>query len=146
VRLDLLPLLERFNPAVRTALVRTAETAADDVAALDELVVAVHRELARPAAPDVLAYDLAGLRRQPRALQRRLLRHGLGCLLGTLEDVHVGAIEDALVVVRSAQPGQAYHLPYGVELVIGENIVEMRRFGAARRRSSNIWGSAAPRV
>src|SRR5207249_1329542 len=31
VRLDLLPVLERFNPAVRSVLSRTAELAADDV-------------------------------------------------------------------------------------------------------------------
>jgi tRNA(Ile)-lysidine synthase len=148
VRLDLLPMLEQFNPAIREVLVRTAETVADDVAVLDEIVSTLHRELERPAGPDVVAYDLLGVRAQPSALQRRLLRHGLGRLLGTLDDIHAAPIEDALQLVRSGRAGQAYHLPYGVELVIGPVNVELRRYGAAQRRSTsrNIWGYGGPRV
>ncbi len=153
VRLDLLPLLERFNPAIRAVLVRTAETAAEDVAALDEIVLALHSQLARPAGPDVLSYDLRSFRAQPRALQRRLLRHGLARILGTLVDVHAKPIDDALGVLRSSQPGQAYHLPHGVELVTGVDDFELRRFGTARRRAErfpkapdNNRGADAPGV
>src|SRR5216683_3037364 len=58
VRLDLLPALEHFNPAIRTVLARTADLAAEDIAALDALVDALHAGLARPTAPGVLAYEL----------------------------------------------------------------------------------------
>jgi tRNA(Ile)-lysidine synthase len=146
VRLDLLPLLERFNPAIRAVLARTAELAADDVAALDAIVAQLHQQLARQPAPDVLAYELAIFRAQPRALQRRLLRYGLGSLLGTLDDVPAAPIEDAVELLRSAQPGQAYHLPHGVELVTYADSFELRRYGGARRRTTITWGSAAPRV
>jgi tRNA(Ile)-lysidine synthase len=148
VRLDLLPLLEQFNPAIRSVLVRTAEMAADDVAALDEIVISVHRQVARSTSADAVVYDLRGFKAQPRALQRRLLRHALVYLVGTLEDVHAAPIEDALALVRSGQAGQAYHLPYGVELVIGDEDVKLRRFGAARRRvtTRNNWGKEASRV
>ncbi|HYW86368.1 MAG TPA: tRNA lysidine(34) synthetase TilS [Chloroflexota bacterium] len=160
VRLDLLPLLERFNPAIRTVLGRTAELAAEDDAALDQIVLGLHSQLARLAGLHTLAYPLQAFRAQPYALQRRLLRHGLGCVVGTLVDVPAAPIEDALAVVRSAQPGRAYHLPYGVELVISADAFELRRFGTARRRPSpsdrgdvgegetiaNNRGSDAPRV
>jgi tRNA(Ile)-lysidine synthase len=155
VRLDLLPLFERFNPAIRTVLGRTAELAAEDDAALDQIVLGLHRQLARPIGPHTIAYPLQAFRTQPHALQRRLLRHGLGCVVGTVVDVAAAPIEDALEVVRSARPGQAYHLPYGVELVIEADAFELRRFGAARRRSSpsgedkitaKSRGSDAPRV
>ena len=38
VRLDLLPTLERFNPSIRSVLARTADLAAEDLAALDTVV------------------------------------------------------------------------------------------------------------
>jgi tRNA(Ile)-lysidine synthase len=147
VRLDLLPLLETFNPAIRAVLARTAEQATDDVAALDSIVADLHEHLARQVSRSTLAYDLASWRAQPRALQRRLLRRGIACLLGTLEDVPAAPIEDALELLRSAHAGQAYHLPYGIELVTTKDEFELRRFGAARRReAANNGGSDAPRV
>jgi tRNA(Ile)-lysidine synthetase-like protein len=147
VRLDVLPGLERFNPAIRDVLARTAELAADDEAALDALVAGLHARLARQPAPDVLEYELRAWHDQPRALQRRLLRRGLGALLGTLVDVPAAPIDDALDVLRSSQPGQAYHLPYGVEVVIRAERFTLRLHGAARpRRASKIRGGEAPRV
>lgn len=116
VRLELLPALERFNPAIRTVLARTADLAAEDAAALDAVVERLHAELARAEDAERLEYDLSAWQAQPRGLQRRLLRHALGTLLGGLADVPAGALEDALDGLASGRPGQAYHLPYGVEL------------------------------
>ncbi|HEY3061721.1 MAG TPA: tRNA lysidine(34) synthetase TilS [Chloroflexota bacterium] len=147
VRLDVLPMLERFNPAIREVLARTADLAADDEAALDEVVSAVHASLARASSADALEYDLRAWRQQPRGVQRRLLRRGLESLLGTLVDVPAAPIEDALDLVRSSQAGQAYHLPYGVELVTYRATFTLRLHGAARPRArTNIRGAAAPRV
>jgi tRNA(Ile)-lysidine synthetase-like protein len=147
VRLDLLPALERFNPAIRDVLSRTAELAADDDAALEQVVTELHAVLVRRSAPDVLEYDLPTWRAQPRGLQRRLLRHALGTLLGTLVDVPAAPIDDALDLLRSSQPGQAYHLPYGVELVTYSATFALYVHGRARPRSSSkSRGAEAPRV
>jgi tRNA(Ile)-lysidine synthase len=146
VRLDVLPVLERFNPAIRQVLARTADLVADDMAALDGLVLDLHAALAHQLAPDVLKYDLLAWRAQPRGLQRRLLRRGLECLLGTLQDVPASPIEDALDLLRSSQPGQAYHLPDGVELVCQLEDFELRRHGAARARRVNTQVRDLPRV
>jgi tRNA(Ile)-lysidine synthase len=146
VRLDVLPTLERFNPAIRQVLARTADLVADDLAALDALVLDLHAALAHQPAPGVLRYDLLAWRVQPRGLQRRLLRRGLQCLLGTLHDVPASPIEDALDLLRSSQPGQAYHLPDGVELVCQSDAFELRRHGAARARRVNTLARDLPRV
>jgi tRNA(Ile)-lysidine synthase len=71
VRLDLLPALEAFNPAIRTVLARTAELASEDLALLDAMVDEVHASLAVSPEPEVVEYDLRLWRAQPRALQRR---------------------------------------------------------------------------
>lgn len=133
MRLDVLPLLEQINPAIRRVLARTAELAADDVAALDAIVAQL---LPRVATDQT--YDRAKFDAQPRALQRRLLRLGVQSLVGGLVDVADAPIEDALDLLRTAirnrQPNQTYHLPYGIELCIGSEAFVLRLDGRARQR------------
>jgi tRNA(Ile)-lysidine synthase len=142
VRLDLLPALEQFNPAIRKVLARTADLAAEDVAALD----AVAAELQVTLGPNG-HYDLARWRAQPRAVQRRLLRLGLQSLVGILVDVPDAPIEDALDLLASAQPRQAYHMPYGIELCVDADAFTLRPGGRALpRRRRNTWELEVPRV
>ncbi|MGI9144941.1 MAG: tRNA lysidine(34) synthetase TilS [Chloroflexota bacterium] len=136
VRLDLLPVLEGFNPAIRAVLGRTAELAAEDVAVLDALVDGLYPTLVRAPEPEVLEYDLRLWRGQPRALQRRLLRRGLECLLGSLVDVRASPIEDALDLLQSATPLQTYHLPHGVDLCALPLTFVLRLHGVARARKA----------
>jgi len=131
VRLDLLPMLEQFNPAIRTVLARTAELAADDLEALDQ---AVTQLLPRVAHNNDL--DLAAFRAQPRAVQRRLLRLGLAALTGRLTDVPDAPIEDALDLLQTGRAEQTYHLPYGVELCLSRESFRLRRGGRARPRKN----------
>jgi tRNA(Ile)-lysidine synthase len=132
VRLDLLPALERYNPSIREVLARTADLAAEDLAALEAVVDGIYTSVARTNATEV-EFELRLFQAQPRALQRRLLRRGLQTLLGDLVDVRAAPIEDALDVIRSARPASAYHLPHGVELCIGSETILLRLYGKARR-------------
>jgi tRNA(Ile)-lysidine synthase len=145
VRLDVLPLLEQFNPAIRTVLARTADLVADDLAALDGLVAALAPRVV--SAPEEGQFDLRQFRAQPRAIQRRLLRLGLEALTGGLVDVPDAPIEDALDLVQTGEPAQAYHLPYGVELCLATESFTLRRGGRARERQmQKNWEVGVPRV
>jgi tRNA(Ile)-lysidine synthase len=148
VRLDLLPALERFNPAVREVLARTADLAAEDLAALDAIVATLDASLVRSTSPDAVSYDRSLWRAQPRALQRRLLRGALAALLGDLVDVGLAPIDDALDLLRSGHAAQAYHLPYGIELQIESEVFILQRHGRARPRQERPknWGVEVPRV
>jgi tRNA(Ile)-lysidine synthetase-like protein len=148
VRLDLLPALERFNPAIRTGLTRLADLAAEDLDALNTIVEQLFAQFRLRQTEDEIELDLAGWRQQPRALQRRLLRHSLEQLLGQLEDVKARPIEDALELLRSGRRGQAYHLPYGIELCIDARHATLRLHGGAqpRRKLDITLGTEAPRV
>jgi tRNA(Ile)-lysidine synthase len=148
VRLDLLPALEAFNPAIRAVLARTADLAADDVAALDSLVGQLQTGVLQEASSVERVYDLQRWRDQPRALQRRLLRRGLEVLLNTLVDVRAAPIEDALDVLASARPEATYHLPYGVEMRIETTVFRLLRHGRAMapRRPNKIRGVEVSRV
>ncbi|MBV9582454.1 MAG: tRNA lysidine(34) synthetase TilS [Chloroflexi bacterium] len=129
VRLDVLPLLEQFNPAIRTVLARTADLAADDLAALDALVAERSSHLVHDQ-----TFDLRLFRGQPRALQRRLLRVEIASLVGGLVDVADAPVEDALDLLQTGVTHQTYHLPYGVELRMESETFSLRRGGRARQR------------
>jgi tRNA(Ile)-lysidine synthase len=145
VRLDLLPVLEEFNPAFKTVLARTADLAADDLEALDGLARSVHAKLARPEG-GALRYDLAAWHTQPRAVQRRLLRLGVEALAGTLRDVPAGPVEDALdFLLHGGASGRVYNLPHGVEAcTYAGGFLLRRRGGAARSEDPIPWDSGRP--
>ena len=124
VRLDLVPLLEQFNPAVRSVLARTADLVADDLAVLDALAEQLLNQLEGDA-----GYDLRLWRSQPRALQRRVLRLSLESRVGSLVDVSAACIEDALDLLQTGQPNQTYDLPNGVELGLGSERFVLRSYG-----------------
>jgi tRNA(Ile)-lysidine synthase len=142
VRLDLLPLLEQFNPAIREVLARTAELAADDFAVLEAAAAEVQSTLLRDG-----EFDLRTFRGQPRAIQRRVLRRAIGAVAGHLVDVADRPLEDALDLLQTGEPNQTYHLPYGVEVCIKQHTFLLRRNAGARGRTSrNTWESVGPRV
>src|SRR5262249_12329296 len=142
VRLDLLPLLEQFNPAIREVLARTAELAADDLAVLDAIVANQRNTIERNG-----EYDLRAFRALPRALQGRLLRLALESLTGGLVDVADATVEDALDLLQTGQPDQTYHLPHGVEVCIQQRTFVLRGNGHARtHQPDKTWEVAAPRV
>ena len=147
VRLELLPLLERFNPGVRGTLARTADLAAEDEQALDDLAQAQLRELATRADADGLEVPLAAWRQQPRALRRRVLRLALASLLGGLVDVHDAPIEDALDLLDAAAGPRAYHLPGGIELSVQPGRFVLRLHGQAQApKGAKSQGTPPPRV
>ena len=141
VRLDLLPVLERFNPAIRSVLARTADLAAEDSAALDALVAHLRSTFERDH-----EYNLRQFRAQPRALQRRLLRLSIESLVGNTVDIRDAPIEDALDLLESAQPQQTYHLPYGVELCVKSASFVLRLDGRARHRRARHAGAAVEKT
>ena len=144
VRLDVLPVLEQLNPAIRSVLARTADLVAEDEAVLDAFAIQLHDTLAQDH-----VYDLHLWREQPRALQRRVLRVAVASLIGALVDVGDSPIEDALDLLQTAHPKQTYHLPYGIEVCVGADTFDLRLDGSARARSdsgSNTWEVDASRV
>jgi tRNA(Ile)-lysidine synthase len=147
VRMDLLPLLERFNPAIRGVLARTADLAAEDDEALDSLARMVLADLARRVDADTLEVDLDRWAERPRGLRRRLLRLGLAELLGDMVDIPDAPIEDALDLLQSARGPRSYHLPGGVELAMASPRFVLRLHARAQApKRAKSWGAEAPGV
>lgn len=113
IRHELLPLLEKdYNPSVREALLRLAESASEEDAWMDAMA---EEELAKRETGEYRC-SLKGFTELPVACQRRmavLLLKDLG--LGDRIGMHLA--EELLAVMRSENPSARMMLPKGIEAV-----------------------------
>jgi tRNA(Ile)-lysidine synthase len=104
VRVHLLPVLRTYNPSIDSAISRLAASAQADEAWMSAYVVAAWRRLAQ--SEDGLAtVALRSWRRQPVAVQRRLVRHAAE--LAGCREVGFDAVERALAVASADGPPRA---------------------------------------
>ena len=116
VRLELLPMLEEYNPAVSDALVRLSRAAAVAVAHLDRQVDAVweHTVSASPQQLDVHKDAFRGL---DPAVQAHLLRRAVAHVGGSLSGFEQNHIDD-MVRLAGGGAGRALSLPAGLRLTV----------------------------
>ena len=112
IRLETLPALRAINPSVDTALQRLASLARDDeryllaqTDALWPLLATVHE--------DGVYLDKRGLKRQPAALQRRIIQRAYQTLTGSAEGLELAHVDAALALL-SATPGKHVLLNAGI--------------------------------
>ncbi len=116
IRHQLLPLLEEYNPAIRSCLAATASVLGGDEVLLREMTEQVYSELFRMERGSCVC-SVAQLGLLNPALQRRVLRLAFKQLAESLEGVsqrHVDAIGDLLA---SARPNSRLVLPCSVTAV-----------------------------
>lgn len=149
LRHELLPILARYNPAIRDVLGHTATVMAGDAeilrASSDAAVARVTIASATPltpesfAAPDVIVYDLSLWRALPIGLQRATIREAIQRLRTHLRNVNWEHVERAVWLARIGATGQAATLTAGLALQIGYGTLRIAAEGA-------IWPTAAPQV
>ena len=116
IRLELLPLLENYNPQVSQALARTAGIASDDLAFLDEESARMWGKIAE-IKESVITLDKNEFSKLAPSLQRQLLRISIEKLLGNLKDVEARHIEEILASLKK-QAGKKISLPRGLVFVV----------------------------
>ncbi|MFZ4858022.1 MAG: tRNA lysidine(34) synthetase TilS [Desulfuromonadaceae bacterium] len=116
IRHKLLPLLEEYNPAIRTALAATATIIGGDEALLAEVTEQEFCRSCRVEEGRVL-FSCVHLGSINPALSRRVLRRALKQLTGTLEGIQKGHIESILEVAASKRPHSHVALPQGVAVL-----------------------------
>ncbi|MDD2541353.1 MAG: tRNA lysidine(34) synthetase TilS [Desulfuromonadaceae bacterium] len=116
IRHQLLPLLEEYNPAIRSCLATTASILGGDEVLIRDMTEQVYSELFRMEKGSCVC-SIAQLGLLNPALQRRVLRRAFKQLAESLEGVsqlHVGAIGD---MIASARPNSRLVLPCSVTAV-----------------------------
>ncbi len=132
VRNELLPILEGYNPAIRTGLRRLARAAGDELDYVDQQVEPLWESLARVEDGSVVL-RAAPLRQLHPALQRHLLRRAVRELVGDLVDlaaVHVEYMRDSLARPAGTRidlpRGLVFSVEYGAcRLSVGEPVVPL---------------------
>ncbi len=135
VRLELLPLLATYNPAIRQTLAHTADVLASDAQALESLLGLVVPELTGPPAPDRVEVDQAKLLGLPVGVQRVILREILSDLSGEGAEVGFRAVERARAGLRS---DHRTSLPGDVEMHAETASVVFSRGGGPRRSAEGF--------
>jgi tRNA(Ile)-lysidine synthase len=108
VRLDVLPLLEQRFPGAAAALARYAELAAADDALLDRLAA----DALETIKVNATSLDSRALRRQPNALQRRIVRWWLHSVTGS-ESFSANRTDAVLDLARGGDGGRAIEMGGG---------------------------------
>ncbi|MBI4493305.1 MAG: tRNA lysidine(34) synthetase TilS [Chloroflexi bacterium] len=131
VRAELVPTLERYNPAVRRTLARTAAALRGDLEVVARTAEAAWERCARSQAGRI-EFERAAFARELPALQRHLLRLAVERLRGTAEGLTWSAVEAGLRLATRGGPGRRLSLCGGIELATGYERFEVR-LGAGGR-------------
>ncbi len=148
VRLELIPELERFNPAVRSALVRLAETAGID---LDFIGQEVDRVSDSALIQDDVgvSIDRSALSELHPAVQRALLRRAFEGVKEGPSDLELGHVED-MVRLMSGPSGKGIDLPGGLRFDVEYDRVRIApsggRFSGAKIPETGIRVPGTTRV
>jgi tRNA(Ile)-lysidine synthase len=124
-RHELVPLLERYNPGVRAALLRTARAAADAVCYLEEQLSLTWDQVVREQ-PNGLLLDAKALGALHPALRCHLLRRVLEKLLGELTDIESVHIEK-MIEALAKPAGKKLSLPGGLVFHVGYDMCSVTR-------------------
>lgn len=120
IRLELMPMLERFNPAASDALLRLAHNAAEDADYIRAQTNAVWQDIARQsdAGEAVITLNAQALARQHPAVQSRILRRAVQAVKGSADGITRRHILDMRRLI-AGPAGRTLHLPDGILFAIG---------------------------
>ena len=110
VRLELIPYLETYNPAIRDRLVATADALARDEEVLEGVTDAAFARHGREERGAV-TLDVAGCREEPAGVRLRLYRRAVLRAKGDLERISSGHLRDIDRMLLSPKPHMMLSLP-----------------------------------
>lgn len=116
IRLQLLPLLQSYNPQIVAALLRTARIVGDDLAFLDTEGARLWGEIAQKR-ESMIILDKERFLELPPSLKRHLLRMSIEELLGSLKDIETRHIEEIMGALTKPA-GKIISLPGGLNFSI----------------------------
>jgi len=132
VRLELLPLLKTYNPALEEALLRVAEAAEAELEWTEPLVQAAAARAIREG-PQRVSLDLAALEEAAPGLRYRLLREAWVRLTGDPFDLSAADYAALQRLLLESQTGRRLCLPRDIQAQKGYNELSLSRVGADER-------------
>ncbi|MEA3442225.1 MAG: tRNA lysidine(34) synthetase TilS [Chloroflexota bacterium] len=112
LRLELLPMLRKYNPNVDGALLRLAEIAAEDNSFVEQQALQIWDKVAEQE-NGVIYLDKGEISTLSVALQRQLIKLSIARMLGDIRDIEANHIEAARALL-SKETGKRIYLPHGL--------------------------------
>ncbi len=129
LRHELLPILESYNPSLRSVLRHNARLIADDYDYIRQRVEGAWQRLILDSTHDAVAFASGGWRRLQPSLKRALIRAAVARLRPSLRNLDAQHVENALHVADHGHAGARATLPDGLFLfrdfdaiLIGEHL------------------------
>ena len=125
VRRELIPLLESYNPQVKSTLIETSRIVHDDEECLQGLVDRLYAGVKVETMENgLLALDVGAINAQHPALQKRLVRQAIREVKGDLRRIGARHIQDLLMLFDAATSGKKIHLPGGLAAICtGKSVI-----------------------
>ena len=117
VRLELLPLMERYNPAVRQALIRLSRSASRDLVFLEQATSKAWKASCK-VSNGVITINTDSLLALPEALAYRVLKRAAVTIMGTTNNLLMEHVESMMRLSRRPA-GRSLDLPSGATVVTG---------------------------
>lgn len=121
IRLELLPLLRKYNPSVDEALLRLAQIASDDWSFIERQAANVWADVSREEG-DAVHLHKERVKSLPAALQSRLIRLAVDKVLGDTRDIESRHIQAIRSLLRKAV-GRRVSLPRGLMCQTGYDTI-----------------------
>ena len=126
IRLELLPVLEEYNPSIVETLCRLGETVAEDVSFIKNYAREIYLSTAAEKSGKIrLSQSL--VRAEPAAIQRELIRMFLADALGSLEGLEFHHIEGVRRVIVEGLAG--VELPGHIRVTLKKHFITVERTG-----------------
>ena len=124
IRLELLPMLKQFNPSIVETLCRLGSTIAEDTQFINARAREVYLSTAGKKS-DTMQLSAAGVRAEPIAIQRALIRMFLGEVLGTIEGLEYIHVEGVRRVIAEGLRG--IELPGHIRVNLKHGFISIER-------------------
>lgn len=118
LRLDLIPYLQRFNPAIKRILWRTSQVLDGDFKLIENLTALAWENCVVDLGTGYMAYNYHFLKEQSPGLQRHLIRRGIAFLRPNLRDIDFDIIDQALDFIKQPTQTHCKELALGLRLLV----------------------------
>lgn len=116
IRLEVLPLLEKHNPAVRDSLIRLSRRASEELTYIDHELSKIWNEATSEMSNSIgIVTDV--FQRLPTALQTHLLRRSVATVKGDLYNIKQTNVDDMIRLI-GGPAGRSINLPGGLHFVV----------------------------
>jgi len=130
IRHELIPLLETYNPKVKTVIWRMAEVLHEEESYLDVLTQDAFIQCKASESEDSITLNLVAFKNLSTALKRRVLRHAIAQLRPDLRDIGFEAITRGLTYLEEAVPRGEIDLIARLNLAVIDDILVIKTWEA----------------